>query len=317
MAAIAEHDQALTKLKPAAPGRQRGAEAQKRQLLDDLLQLDRPRRERRRANRTACGHSRSVRCVTAAFIPAGRQGKRRPRPWPRRTHARPKGEGYATCLHLDDPERPVQGRGGAVDPRTLALAKTLDGTRPRMTGASSSRHSRCVCDIWRRSARRIRSRGGERCTCRARSGHLETDAPGATLAEQLRLAGGAGGAGARNATAGNPALADPAHPEISRKPVISSAMASPVRSAGRETHPFAEGNIPVPDATATELQRVRTELKTANDSLTGLRVKQAETAKDLAQSATRQQECSDRIAAADDRAGTRPSGPWHRGSGSG
>ncbi|RLJ16614.1 exonuclease SbcC [bacterium endosymbiont of Escarpia laminata] len=64
---------------------------------------------------------------------------------------------------------------------------------------------------------------------------------------------------------------------------------------GAEEHPYAEGNIPATDETATELKRVREVLKQTRDRLYGLQIKQAETRKDLQQNETLQQEARDRI----------------------
>ncbi|WP_177420807.1 AAA family ATPase [endosymbiont of Lamellibrachia barhami] len=64
---------------------------------------------------------------------------------------------------------------------------------------------------------------------------------------------------------------------------------------GAEEHPYAEGNIPATDETATELKRVREDLKQARDRLSGLQIKQAETRKDLQQNETLQQQVRDRI----------------------
>ena len=71
----------------------------------------------------------------------------------------------------------------------------------------------------------------------------------------------------------------------------------PCPLCGAREHPFAEGNVPAPDEAACALESVRTHLKAANDALADLRVKQAETGKDLEQAATRRQECNERISA--------------------
>ncbi|MBL3601117.1 MAG: AAA family ATPase [gamma proteobacterium endosymbiont of Lamellibrachia anaximandri] len=64
---------------------------------------------------------------------------------------------------------------------------------------------------------------------------------------------------------------------------------------GAEEHPYAEGNIPATDETATELKRVREDLKQTRDRRSGLQIKQAETRKDLQQNGTLQQEVRDRV----------------------
>jgi len=64
---------------------------------------------------------------------------------------------------------------------------------------------------------------------------------------------------------------------------------------GSKDHPFAEGNIPLADETIARLSTVRADLKAANDVVADLKVKQAETGKDLQQLAAQKQDCSDRI----------------------
>ncbi|MGR8935999.1 MAG: SbcC/MukB-like Walker B domain-containing protein, partial [Gammaproteobacteria bacterium] len=75
----------------------------------------------------------------------------------------------------------------------------------------------------------------------------------------------------------------------------------PCPLCGAEQHPFAAGNIPVPDDTAAALQQARAGLKQANTALSALQVEHAKTVKDLEQSALRQRECGERIAAEDAR----------------
>ncbi|NOX10101.1 MAG: AAA family ATPase [Gammaproteobacteria bacterium] len=70
---------------------------------------------------------------------------------------------------------------------------------------------------------------------------------------------------------------------------------------GAEEHPFAEGNIPVPDETTTALNRVRADLKQANESLSGFKIKQAENQKDLAQVSMQKKEIAEKIATEDAR----------------
>jgi len=64
---------------------------------------------------------------------------------------------------------------------------------------------------------------------------------------------------------------------------------------GAREHPFAEGNIPVPDETTTALNRVRADLKHANESLSNLKIKQAENLKDLAQVSMQRKEIAEKI----------------------
>jgi len=70
---------------------------------------------------------------------------------------------------------------------------------------------------------------------------------------------------------------------------------------GAEEHPFAEGNLPVPDETSIALNRVRAELKQANGSLSGFKIKQAENLKDLAQVLMRKEEIAEKIATEETR----------------
>lgn len=70
---------------------------------------------------------------------------------------------------------------------------------------------------------------------------------------------------------------------------------------GAKDHPFAAGNIPVPDETTAALTRVRADLKQVNEALSSLMIKQAETLKDLDQIATQQKECIDKITNQDNR----------------
>jgi len=69
----------------------------------------------------------------------------------------------------------------------------------------------------------------------------------------------------------------------------------PCPLCGAKEHPFAEGNIPVPDETMSALGKARTDLKTANDSVADLKVKQAEVNKDLEQVISGRKECSEKI----------------------
>ena len=64
---------------------------------------------------------------------------------------------------------------------------------------------------------------------------------------------------------------------------------------GAKEHPFAEGNVPVPDETTTLLKRARTDLKQANATLSDYKIKQAEIQKDLQQNETRKKETISKI----------------------
>lgn len=66
----------------------------------------------------------------------------------------------------------------------------------------------------------------------------------------------------------------------------------PCPLCGALEHPFAEGNIPVPDQTRRRLAQVRSDLKTLGDGISGLKVRQAEVSKDLEQNTARQKERS-------------------------
>ncbi len=71
----------------------------------------------------------------------------------------------------------------------------------------------------------------------------------------------------------------------------------PCPLCGAEVHPFAIGNLPIPDATAHALETIRAELQTASEAIAHIRVKQGEVTKDREHLTLRQQECSDRITA--------------------
>ena len=64
---------------------------------------------------------------------------------------------------------------------------------------------------------------------------------------------------------------------------------------GAKEHPFVEGNTPVPDETTIALNRVRNDLKQANESLSNLKIKQAETLKDLEQVSKQKKEIAEKI----------------------
>jgi DNA repair protein SbcC/Rad50 len=71
---------------------------------------------------------------------------------------------------------------------------------------------------------------------------------------------------------------------------------TPCPLCGAEVHPFAAGNIPVPDRTRAALNKVRRNLKAAGCAVADLKVKQAESIKDLEQITYRKKECEDKIA---------------------
>ncbi|MEN8131876.1 MAG: AAA family ATPase, partial [Pseudomonadota bacterium] len=73
----------------------------------------------------------------------------------------------------------------------------------------------------------------------------------------------------------------------------------PCPLCGAKEHPFAEGNIPVPDETTIALNRVRADLKQATAMLSGCKIKQVATLKDLEQIATQQKETTGKIASED------------------
>ncbi len=70
----------------------------------------------------------------------------------------------------------------------------------------------------------------------------------------------------------------------------------PCPLCGAKEHPFATGNIPVPDETMALLKRARENHKQANVMHSGLKIKQVENVKDLEQLLLQQNECIDRIA---------------------
>jgi exonuclease SbcC len=73
----------------------------------------------------------------------------------------------------------------------------------------------------------------------------------------------------------------------------------PCPLCGAETHPYAMGNLPVPDETTASLKRVRAALKKSGKTLSDLLVLEAKTLKDLEQAEGRQTECSEKISTAD------------------
>lgn len=69
----------------------------------------------------------------------------------------------------------------------------------------------------------------------------------------------------------------------------------PCPLCGALEHPFAEGNIPVPDETKAALDKVRADLKVVNSAISLLKIKQAEVRKDLEQNTAQKKECADDI----------------------
>ncbi len=68
---------------------------------------------------------------------------------------------------------------------------------------------------------------------------------------------------------------------------------------GAKEHPFAQGNIPLPDEAQTALAQVRVDLKASNEAVADLKVKQAETNKDLRQLDTQKKAFLQKIAEAE------------------
>lgn len=69
----------------------------------------------------------------------------------------------------------------------------------------------------------------------------------------------------------------------------------PCPLCGAKEHPFAEGNVPVPDETRQRLTSVRNGLKTVADAVSDLKVKLAQVGKDLEQVASGQREQAEKI----------------------
>ena len=70
---------------------------------------------------------------------------------------------------------------------------------------------------------------------------------------------------------------------------------------GAKEHPFAEGNIPLPDETTVLLNQARSELKITSHTLSDLKIKQAEILKDLEQSALLKEELAGKISTLNDQ----------------
>ncbi|MFH0727189.1 MAG: AAA family ATPase [Pseudomonadota bacterium] len=73
----------------------------------------------------------------------------------------------------------------------------------------------------------------------------------------------------------------------------------PCPLCGAEAHPYAMGNLPVPDETLASLKHMRAALKKLEKTLSDLLVREAKTLKDLEQAELRQTECSEQIKTAD------------------
>ena len=69
----------------------------------------------------------------------------------------------------------------------------------------------------------------------------------------------------------------------------------PCPLCGAKEHPFAEGNIPVPDETRQRLSEVRSDLKSVSDAISDIKVKLAQVSKDLEQVASGQKEHGETI----------------------
>ncbi len=69
----------------------------------------------------------------------------------------------------------------------------------------------------------------------------------------------------------------------------------PCPLCGSKEHPFAEGNVPVPEETRQRLTTVRSDLKSVTDAISDLKVKLAQISKDLEQIVSGQKEHTERI----------------------
>ncbi len=70
----------------------------------------------------------------------------------------------------------------------------------------------------------------------------------------------------------------------------------PCPLCGAKEHPFAEGNIPVPDETRQQLDNAKVQLKAVSEEVARLKVKQAEVGKDLEQVTSSQNDHSEKVA---------------------
>ena len=73
----------------------------------------------------------------------------------------------------------------------------------------------------------------------------------------------------------------------------------PCPLCGAKEHPFAKGNLPIPDETTSALSKVRADLKAASDTVAKLKVRQAEVNKDLEQLTAKEKECNEEITASE------------------
>lgn len=69
----------------------------------------------------------------------------------------------------------------------------------------------------------------------------------------------------------------------------------PCPLCGAKEHPFAEGNVPLPDETRQRLTTIRSDLKSVTDAVSDLKVKLAQVGKDLEQLASGQKEHAEKI----------------------
>ena len=72
----------------------------------------------------------------------------------------------------------------------------------------------------------------------------------------------------------------------------------PCPLCGAKTHPFAEGNVPVPDETQQSLARVRRDLKSIAEDISGVKVKLAQVKKDIEQTSVSLKDHAGKIDAA-------------------
>lgn len=76
---------------------------------------------------------------------------------------------------------------------------------------------------------------------------------------------------------------------------------APCPLCGATAHPYAEGNVPVPDETTESLVSLKAALKKAGKILSGLMVKEANILKDLEQTELQQIKCAEDMATAESR----------------
>ncbi len=68
---------------------------------------------------------------------------------------------------------------------------------------------------------------------------------------------------------------------------------------GSLEHPFAEGNIPIPDETTSLLAKAKADLKTSTETVADQKIKLVETNKDLEQVISKMKDCSESISASE------------------